>query len=643
MTTSFHIRKDMPKPRSSDIVTLNPNKILVTSNGSVVETGVLNVYDTSGEKYLSFSHNGTNSLIQSSSGDLILKYPSDKGVYFYDSTDSLGAIIDNSVGARLFNGKAFTAYASNNTYNANFYHNAVDSNIDVSYGNQMMTGASSSFCLKIRTASSGVTYTSAGWDIGLSDGAYPSLTPIRGAGQGGPGSSTTARILGTNQLQFFTGHYNAPNTSTLTSLYFLEPNTNAGLILAPSFVNSGCVLSIRSRIYTPTLVTKLANIEVGSVGFDSGIATPTVSIAMQSSGTLEVNNGTRVATGGVYQNLYAKELRTYGSGNTANLSIKHDNTNAIIQTSSGNIHLLSNINYGIILQDGIIRPASGYLYLHGDRTANAGQCMYVKWVGGATEIGGVSGGFRGKFDGGIYSADLSLCTVAGVSASSADAVLRRASSGIIELRNFNNNNYCDLFLRSGVFVDYTSSGRLTVSHNGTNGLIQTSSGTLQLLGPTGYGIKVGQDIYGQPILRPSTGNALAIHGSATANDSQCLKVVYNAGITELTVVAGGLRGYFSNGITIGDFSTVINKVKTGTATLDFPSISPNSHQELTIAVTGAAVGDCVFLAIPSTIESGLIANGYVSAADTVTVRLANISTISIDPASASWRATIMNL
>lgn len=78
-----------------------------------------------------------------------------------------------------------------------------------------------------------------------------------------------------------------------------------------------------------------------------------------------------------------------------------------------------------------------------------------------------------------------------------------------------------------------------------------------------------------------------------------------------------------------------------TATLDFPSIPAQDTAELTITVTGAAVGDAVLLGPPSTFIADLSATGYVSATNTVTVRLANPTAAAIDPASATWRATIV--
>lgn len=77
-----------------------------------------------------------------------------------------------------------------------------------------------------------------------------------------------------------------------------------------------------------------------------------------------------------------------------------------------------------------------------------------------------------------------------------------------------------------------------------------------------------------------------------------------------------------------------------TAAIDFPSIAAGTTAELTITVTGAAVGDDVSVVPNGAPESGLVWSGYVSAADTVKVRLANITSGAIDPASRTWRATV---
>ena len=80
---------------------------------------------------------------------------------------------------------------------------------------------------------------------------------------------------------------------------------------------------------------------------------------------------------------------------------------------------------------------------------------------------------------------------------------------------------------------------------------------------------------------------------------------------------------------------------TGTAVLDFASIAADDEEELTITVTGANVGDAVSIGAPAAIDAGLLWSGYVSVADTVTVRLRNTTAGAIDPASATWKASVI--
>jgi hypothetical protein len=98
---------------------------------------------------------------------------------------------------------------------------------------------------------------------------------------------------------------------------------------------------------------------------------------------------------------------------------------------------------------------------------------------------------------------------------------------------------------------------------------------------------------------------------------------------------------FTNGISVGGGAT-ITKIITATATLDFPSVGSNGIAELTITVTGAAAGDTVMLAAPAAFEAGFTFVGFVSAANTVTVRIHNNNGGAVDPASAAWRATVLS-
>lgn len=97
----------------------------------------------------------------------------------------------------------------------------------------------------------------------------------------------------------------------------------------------------------------------------------------------------------------------------------------------------------------------------------------------------------------------------------------------------------------------------------------------------------------------------------------------------------------SSSVSVGG-GTAVLKILSATATLDFPSISAQSNQDLTVTVTGAAVGDAVFIGLPSAPLAGVVFMGYVSATNTVTVRAMNYTGSSKDPSSATYRVTVFN-
>lgn len=97
--------------------------------------------------------------------------------------------------------------------------------------------------------------------------------------------------------------------------------------------------------------------------------------------------------------------------------------------------------------------------------------------------------------------------------------------------------------------------------------------------------------------------------------------------------------YVGTGVQVAG-GTKLNKLLSTTATLDFGSIAAQDTADLTVTLTGAATGDAVAIGPPSGLEADIVVFGFVSAADTVTVRAANPTGASIDPASATYRVTV---
>jgi hypothetical protein len=85
----------------------------------------------------------------------------------------------------------------------------------------------------------------------------------------------------------------------------------------------------------------------------------------------------------------------------------------------------------------------------------------------------------------------------------------------------------------------------------------------------------------------------------------------------------------------------VKAILSATAVLDFPSVAAGAQAELTVSAAGAAVGNAVLLGPPAALEAGLVATARVTAADTVTIRLLNVTAAAIDPVSATWRVSVL--
>jgi hypothetical protein len=89
------------------------------------------------------------------------------------------------------------------------------------------------------------------------------------------------------------------------------------------------------------------------------------------------------------------------------------------------------------------------------------------------------------------------------------------------------------------------------------------------------------------------------------------------------------------------FGTKPDEILKATATLDFASIAAGAVGTLTASVTGAATGDFAVVAPPGNLNAGLVAFAFVSAANTVTIRIINGTAGAVDPASATWGIAVI--
>lgn len=84
---------------------------------------------------------------------------------------------------------------------------------------------------------------------------------------------------------------------------------------------------------------------------------------------------------------------------------------------------------------------------------------------------------------------------------------------------------------------------------------------------------------------------------------------------------------------------VFSRVIKFTATVNPASLADAAGENQSVTVPGAKFGDFVRVAAPYTL-SGITVTAYVSAADTVTIRIQNESGGTLDLASGTWNGIV---
>jgi len=116
-------------------------------------------------------------------------------------------------------------------------------------------------------------------------------------------------------------------------------------------------------------------------------------------------------------------------------------------------------------------------------------------------------------------------------------------------------------------------------------------------------------------------------------------------VSSLTSTVSGAQIYntTTNKINLYDGTRWVEgaKVLSGSAVLNFGSTAAQSSSDLTITVTGAADGDVVSVGVPNAaVNANTSYTAWVSASNTVTIRLNNYSSSSVDPASGTFNVKV---
>ncbi len=229
----------------------------------------------------------------------------------------------------------------------------------------------------------------------------------------------------------------------------------------------------------------------------------------------------------------------------------------------------------------------------------------------------------------------------------------------------------DIIIASG-----NAARHLSVGDQLPNGITHNGSAEFIFLQPVGANPKTGTGAVAQILSRSITGtneggNDFLISGygplvalafkTATANpavtgayraaSSDVFNFRNNANSADVSglskdtsdvVQVGGAAGARTVGPLIVNGGQQVSKILQAQAGLTFGLIATQTCGNQTITVTGAATSNAAFASPNYAVEAGLSWSAFVSAANTVTVRLCNVTASGITPAASSnWRVWVV--
>jgi len=142
-------------------------------------------------------------------------------------------------------------------------------------------------------------------------------------------------------------------------------------------------------------------------------------------------------------------------------------------------------------------------------------------------------------------------------------------------------------------------------------------------------------------LKNLTTAGIVTNTSAGVLGTTAIVPVANGG-TGASTLTGLIKGNGTSAFTAAVSGTDYVRPLSASATLDFPSTAAQSSSEMTITVTGASDGDVVSVGVPNaSSNANSCFTARVSATDTVTVKFNNYSSAAINPASGTFKVTVL--
>lgn len=101
--------------------------------------------------------------------------------------------------------------------------------------------------------------------------------------------------------------------------------------------------------------------------------------------------------------------------------------------------------------------------------------------------------------------------------------------------------------------------------------------------------------------------------------------------------------YDSKGFTIGGSGTPLALLNAGTVSIDPPSIGANTQGSASATISGALTTDLIFVKPPQLATGLVFVGAAITAANTLTVYLHNVTAAAIDDTAKTWHFLLLRL
>ncbi len=417
--------------------------------------------------------------------------------------------------------------------------------------------------------------------------------------------------------------------------------------------------------------TKLATLSTSGKVANSA----TTATSLNTAGTIVLRDGSgNFAAGTITANLTGNASSATNSTNAVNATNAGTATNLAgglggsipYQSSANTTAMLANGTAGQVLtSNGGTAAPSWSTYSGWNITGNSGTNPGTNFVGTRDNndlVFRTNNNIRASIDNDSALIELGNSTSTyGVIKARQELVLRQNGdtygSSVLRLRNRNDENGAIFETTNPTitlidFIFKTASNQRNIRYESRPAMARTGNPSFHIGGTDGIGadpdnpvLSIGDyySAFSKPLRIGNYSSPTALlHLAAGTSTAGTAPIKFTAG-TNLSSPEDGAVEYDGNlYVTSSGTRFTLARTLTNTQTLDFPPTALRTSSDLTITIDGASSGDVVLLGVPAgSVELDSNYTAWVSAANTITVRFNNYSNGAINPASGTFRVSIM--